>query len=70
MKKLSTSLNLKRNANQTQRRLSPHWSEWPLLKSPQTINAGEGGEKRKPPASRLGNLEQQDGGLSAGSLNK
>ena len=25
-----------------------HWSEWPLLKNLQTINAGEGVKKREP----------------------
>ena len=28
--------------------ITSHWSEWPLSKSLQTINGGEGGEKREP----------------------
>ena len=38
-----------RNANQDYNEISPHYpSEWPSLKSLQTINAGEGVEKREP----------------------
>ena len=38
-----------RNANQDYNEISPHYpSEWPSSKSLQTINAGEGVEKREP----------------------
>ena len=39
--------NYQRNVNQNSKEVS-HWSEWPSSKYLQTINAGEGEEKREP----------------------
>ena len=36
--------------------MTSHWSEWPSSKNPQTINAGEGVEKREPSYTVGGNV--------------
>ena len=36
--------------------ITSHWSEWPSLKTLQTINAGKGAEKREPSYSVGGNV--------------
>ena len=48
-----------------------YWSEWPLSKNLQTVNAGEGVEKREP-YSAAGNVNSycHYGELSGGSLKK
>ena len=40
--------NYQRNANQNYHEISPHQSEWLSSKNPQTTNAGEGVERKKP----------------------
>ena len=47
MKRCSTSLILEKCISKLQRDITSHWSEWPSSKSLQTINAGEGVEKRE-----------------------
>ena len=37
-------------------KITLHWSEWPPSKSLQTINAGEGVEKREPSYTVDGNV--------------
>ena len=41
--------------------ITSHWSEWPSSKSLQTINAGEGVEKRKPSCTVGGTATMEDG---------
>ena len=36
--------------------ITSHWSEWPSSKNLQTINAGEGMEKREPSCTVGGNV--------------
>ena len=52
--------------------LTSHWSEWPLSKNLQTINAGEGVEKREPSCTVGGNVNWYShyGEQYAGSLKK
>ena len=45
-----------RNANQNNNQITSHQSEWPSSKSLQTINAGEGVEKRKCSCTVGGNV--------------
>ena len=48
-----------KNANQNHSEvIISHWSEWPSSKSLQTINAGEGVEKREPSCTVGGNANQ------------
>ena len=47
MKRCSTSVSEKCKSK-LQRGITSHWSEWPSSRSLQTINAGEGVEKREP----------------------
>ena len=46
MKRCSTSL-LEKCKSKLQRDITSHWSEWPSQESLETINAGEGVEKRE-----------------------
>ncbi len=48
IKKCSVSLNYQRIAAQNYNVIISHQSEWPSFKSPQTINAGEAVEEKKP----------------------
>ena len=52
----STSLIYLRNANQNHSEVPFHWSEWLLSKSLQTINVGEGVEKREHSCTVGGNV--------------
>ena len=54
MKRCSTSLKCK---SKPQRGIISHWSEWPPSKSLQTINGGEGVEKREPSYTVGGNAK-------------
>ena len=45
--KMLNVANYQRNANQNYSEVPPHQSEWPSSKNLQTINAGEGVEKRE-----------------------
>ena len=49
-----------------------YWSEWPSSKNLQTVNAGEGVEKREPSSAAGGNVNSycHYGELSGGSLKK
>ena len=46
----------KTTISEMQIKLTSHWSEWPSLKNLQTINAGEGVQKRKPSCTVGGNV--------------
>ena len=48
MKRCSTLLIIEKCKSKLQWDITSHWSEWPSSKSLQTINAGEGVEKREP----------------------
>ena len=54
--KMLNITNYQRNANQNYKEVSitSHQSEWPSSKNLQTINAGEGAEKRDPLALLVG----------------
>ena len=57
MKRFSTSLIIReKHKSKSQCGIISHWSEWPLSKSLQTINAGEDVEKRKPSCTVGGNV--------------
>ena len=47
---MPNTTNYQRNANQPKLQwgITSQWSEWPSSKNPQTINDGEGVEKREP----------------------
>ena len=47
MKRCSASLITREMQSKLQRDSTSHWSEWPSSKNLQTINAGEGVEKRE-----------------------
>ena len=50
-KKMLSIANYQRNANENYNEVSSHTdgqSEWPSLKSLQTVNAGEAGEEKEP----------------------
>ena len=47
---------LEKSKTKPQSDITSHWSEWPSSKSLQTINAGEGVEKRKPSCIADGNV--------------
>ena len=47
MKRCSISLIIRDMLTKTTRRYPPHQPEWPSTKSPQTVNAGEGLERRE-----------------------
>ena len=46
MKRCSTSVVMRESESKVQWGITSHWSEWPLTKSLQTINAGEGVENK------------------------
>ena len=54
--KMLNITNYQRNANHNYSEVSPHRSEWPSPKNLQTINAGEGVEKREPSCTVGGNV--------------
>ena len=47
---------LEKCKSKPQRDITSQWSEWPSTKSLQTINAGEGVEKREPSCTVGGNV--------------
>ena len=55
MKKYSGSL-LEKHTSKLQWGITSHWSEWPSLKSLQTINAGEGVKRRETSYPAGGNI--------------
>ena len=56
MKGLSTSLIIREMQIKTTMSITSHQSEWPSSKNLQTINAGEGVEKREPSCTVVGNV--------------
>ena len=56
MEKCSTSLIIREWKSKLQWDITSHWLEWPSSKSLQTINAGEGMEKREPSCTAGGNI--------------
>ena len=56
MKEPSTSLIIREMQIKLQCDIISHWSEWPSSKNLETINAGEGVEKREPSYPVGGNV--------------
>ena len=56
MKRCSISLIIRETQIKSIIDITSHWSEWPSCKRLQTINAGEGVEKREPSCKVGGNI--------------
>ena len=58
MKRCSISLIIRETQIKSIIDITSHWSEWPSWKCRQTINAGEGVEKREPSCTVGGNVNR------------